>query len=186
MLFEAVAPTAAELTEPRAGDAIVAHADVVMNRGFTVPGTPEQVWPWLVQLGKGRAGWYLPRTIERFTPPSRRGLRTVNPLFQHLEVGDVIPDYGGRTATFRADVVEAPTTLVYSSTRGTTGVSWSITLAARDSAPVESATHPVTRLHFRLRLGPVKHIRLAESAGGFFDLLTIAGLAHGLRERLSD
>src|ERR1700722_5204720 len=45
----------------RPGDALVAPADVVMDRAFTVPGPVEQVWPWLVQLGKRRAGWYLPR-----------------------------------------------------------------------------------------------------------------------------
>jgi len=31
-----------------------------MDRGFTVDTAPEAVWPWLVQLGKRRAGWYLP------------------------------------------------------------------------------------------------------------------------------
>jgi hypothetical protein len=37
----------------------------------------------------------------------------------------------------------------------------------------------------RLRLGSVRRIWLAETAGELFDLLTIAGLAAGLRERLA-
>jgi hypothetical protein len=41
-----------------------------------------------------------------------------------------------------------------------------------------------TRVHFRLRLAPVRRKWLAETAGGFIDLLTIAGLAAGLKERL--
>ena len=39
-------------------------------------------------------------------------------------------------------------------------------------------------MHLRLRLGPVKHPRVAEYAGGLVDWLTVAGLAAGLRERV--
>src|SRR4051794_41942528 len=73
-----------------------------MDRGFEARGTPEQVWPWLVQLGKGRGGWYFPRLVERFVPRSRRAARTVQPQWQGLEVGDVIPDYGGPQGFFEA------------------------------------------------------------------------------------
>jgi hypothetical protein len=40
-------------------------------------------------------------------------------------------------------------------------------------------------VHLRLRLGPVRRVRLATHVGGAFDALTIAGLAAGLRERLA-
>ena len=60
------------------GDDLVA-ADVVMDRGFDLPAVPEVVWPWLVQLGKRRAGWYLPASVERWMPRSRRALRHVDP-----------------------------------------------------------------------------------------------------------
>jgi hypothetical protein len=33
--------------------------DVVMDRAFTLPAAPAQVWPWFNQLGKNRAGWYM-------------------------------------------------------------------------------------------------------------------------------
>ena len=49
------------------GDDLV-DADVVMDRAFTLGGPPDQVWPWLVQLGKHRGGWYLPRAVERAVP----------------------------------------------------------------------------------------------------------------------
>ncbi|MFC4950677.1 hypothetical protein [Pseudonocardia sp. GCM10023141] len=42
-----------------------------------------------------------------------------------------------------------------------------------------------TRVLLRLRLGPVRHVRTAVTVGGLFDLLTIAGMAAGLRERLT-
>ena len=31
------------------------------NRGITIAAPAEAIWPWLVQLGYGRAGWYTPR-----------------------------------------------------------------------------------------------------------------------------
>ena len=66
--------------------------------------------------------------------------------------------------------------LVYRSTRGRTAVSWAIVVGADGSGG--------SRVHLRLRLGPVKHRRLAEVGGGLFDWLTIAGLAAGLGERV--
>ena len=70
-----VPPTASERSAALPGDGLVAPADVVMDRAFSLPAPPDVVWPWLVQLGKRRAGWYLPRWVERLVPRSRRGLR---------------------------------------------------------------------------------------------------------------
>jgi hypothetical protein len=169
-----------EVAATRPGDGLVAAADVVMDRAFTVDAAPETVWPWLLQLGKDRAGWYLPRSVERLIPRSRRAARAVNPAWLGLQVGDVIPDYGGREATFEVAELSEPGTLVYRSRRGRISLSWSITLSGI-AAP---AARPATRIHLRLRLGGVRRRRLAETGGGLIDLLTIAGLAAGLRERL--
>lgn len=148
-----------------------------MDRGFTVDAPPELVWPWLAQLGKRRAGWYLPRRVEWFLPPSRRALRRLDPRWSTLHVGDVIPDYGGRDETFTVAAIEPPRHLVYTSRRRRTSISWSITLR-----PVGVAR---TRVLLRLRMAPVRHRRLAETVGGFIDVVTIAGMAAGLRERLA-
>ena len=173
--FAAVAATAEETRAPRPGDQLVPDADVVMDRGFDAPGSPEQVWPWLVQLGKGRGGWYFPRPVERFVPRSRRAARSVQAQWQGLKVGDVIPDYGGPDEFFEAVEVEAPRHLVYRSERGRMQLSWAITLTPYDVG---------TRVHLRLRLGPVRRVWLAETFGELIDAVTIAGMAAGLRERL--
>lgn len=146
-----------------------------MDRAFDLPEPPAAVWPWFVQLGKGRAGWYFPRSIERFIPPARRGLRTIEDRFQALAVADVIPDWGGRDATFTVAVIDPPGTLVHRSVRGRVELSWAITL---------TSTAAGSRTHLRLRLGDVKHVSIARTAGEALDLLSIAGLAQGLRERL--
>ncbi len=169
--------TPAERSALLPGDHLVA-ADIVMDRGFDLPVAPDEVWPWLVQLGKRRAGWYLPASVERVVPPSRRALRHLEPRWLAHEVGDVVPDWGGATATFTLAAIERPRLLLYTSRRGRTELTWCLRLT-----PVVPTGG--TRVHLRLRLGPVRHRRLAASVGGFFDAVTVVGLAAGLRERVS-
>ncbi len=153
------------------------------SRAFTLAGSAaETCGQWFVcSLGKAaRGGWYLTRTVERVIPRSRRALRRLDRDFSDLAVGDVIPDWGGRDATFQIVALEAPSVLVHRSTRGSTNLSWAIVL--RDGGTSQA---PQTRVALRLRLGPVRHRVLAKGVGGLFDALTIAGLAAGLRERLA-
>ena len=179
--FSTVTARPDEVAAARPGDDIVPGADVVMDRAFTVDASRESLWPWVIQLGKQRAGWYLPQSVERFMPRSRRAARSLDPAWQGLAVGDVIPDYGGRNETFEVAVISAPSTLVYRSVRGRMSVSWSINLT--EASP--TARPGPTRVHLRLRLGHVRRPWLAESGGDLIDLLTVAGLAAGLRERVA-
>jgi hypothetical protein len=175
--FRRVAPTPAEVAAALPGDEIVPDPDAVMDRAFTVGAPTEVVWPWFVQLGKRRAGWYLPRGVERFVPRARRAARTIEREWQGLAVGDVIPDWGGRDETFTVEVLDPPRALVHSSWRRAAHVSWAITLTPYDG--------PATRVHLRLRVGPVKHPWLVDTAGELVDLLTVAGLERGLAERVA-
>lgn len=171
-----VAPRPGEVAVTLPGDDLVADADVVMDRGFGLPAPPDRVWPWFEQLGKGRAGWYLPRWAELVVPPDRRALRRIDPALQRLEVGDVIDDWGGRDATFEVTVLDPPHTLVHRSARGDVRLTWAIVLNPEAGG---------TRVHLRLRLAGVRRRRLAEVGGGLLDLVTVGGLAAGLRERVS-
>ena len=172
--MDLAAATPQERSAALPGDDLVA-ADVVMDRGFDLPAPPETVWPWLVQLGKRRAGWYLPRRVERFVPPSRRALRHVDERLLDHRVGHVVPDWGGADATFTLAAIERPRLLLYTSTRGRTDLTWCLHVQPRGDGG--------SRVHLRLRLGPVRHRRAAEVVGGAFDALTVVGLAAGLRER---
>jgi hypothetical protein len=176
-LFPAVAPTPAERSARLPGDELVARPDVVMDRAFSVPAPPPAVWPWLVQLGKERAGWYLPASVERWVPARRRGRRAIDPRLLALAPGDVIPDWGGRHATFHVAIMDAPAALVHRSVRGAMNISWAITLAPEGTAG--------TRVHLRLRMAPVRRRWLALTGGELVDALTVAGLAAGLRERVA-
>ena len=132
-MFESVEPSPEDVARTLPGDDLVPHADVVMDRAFDLPAPPEDVWPWFVQLGKKRAGWYLPRSVERFVPASRRALRRIEPSLLQLRVGSVIPDWGGRHETFEVAILEPPRALVHTTQRGHTFGSWAIVLTPYDS-----------------------------------------------------
>lgn len=169
-------PTVAERASSLPGDDVLAPADVVMDRAFTLEAPPDAVWPWIVQLGKRRAGWYFPALAERVVPPARRGLRRIDHRLQALSVGDVVPDWGGADATFTVVELAPARHLLYGSTRGSTHLTWCLQLT-----PVGGQ---LTRMHLRLRLAPVRHRFVAEHGGGLIDQLTVMGLAAGLRERV--
>lgn len=180
-LFSHVTATRAEGGEQRPGDDIVVPADVVMDRAFTVPGAPEMVFPWIRQLGKGRAGWYLPRNVERCLPARRRALRHIEPRWQHLSPGDTVPDYGGAKETFTVASIDPPHVLVYRSQRGRALISWSIVLR-----PAGTGAGAHTRVLLRLRVGAARRPWLVRTAGEALDVLTITALAAGLAERIQD
>jgi hypothetical protein len=90
--------------------------------------------------------------------------------------GDVIPDWGGRHATFTVHQMIRDSEIVFTSRRGRTNLTWSIRL--RPAGPA------ATRVQLRLRLRPVRLKWLVNTIGELVDLLTIAGLAAGLQERV--
>ncbi len=57
-----------------------------MDRAFTLDAPVDVVWPWFVQLGKQRSGWYLPRKLERLIPSRRHALRSIEPNGSSISV----------------------------------------------------------------------------------------------------
>ena len=53
-----------------------------------IAATPETIWPWLVQMGRGRAGFY---SVDVLDNDGARSAREVHPELQRLAVGDMIP-----------------------------------------------------------------------------------------------
>ncbi len=84
--------TAAELRMTLPEDGIVADPAFDATRAITIAAAPEKIWPWLVQMGYGRAGFYGYDLIEN--PGGGRGLRSATailPEFQHPRTGDTLP-----------------------------------------------------------------------------------------------
>src|SRR5215208_795449 len=70
------------------GDELVPHPKWTITHAITINTPPEAVWPWVVQMGSGRAGWYAYGHIHNGGVPSAR---RIVPELQHVAVGDVMP-----------------------------------------------------------------------------------------------
>jgi hypothetical protein len=135
------------------GDELVPHADVMTTRGVTVEATPAAIWPWLVQIGQGRAGYYSYERLENLAGLKMKNAEGINPDWQHLQAGDIVPAEPGGTG-FKVLALEPERALVLGWREGDTGVfegftqmfpeaSWAFVLVPFDSE--------YTRLISRLR-----------------------------------
>lgn len=70
------------------GDDLLPDAAAQMTHGITIEAKPEAIWPWLVQMGCHRGGFYSYDALDNGNVPSAR---EVHPELQTLEVGQVIP-----------------------------------------------------------------------------------------------
>jgi hypothetical protein len=79
--------TASEVARPMPGDGILGADTASTTRAITIGVPAMQVWPWLAQLGYGRAGWYSYDWLDNDGQPSARH---VHPEWQQLRPGDQI------------------------------------------------------------------------------------------------
>jgi hypothetical protein len=159
-------------------DDLLPDAEIVIDRATTLAARPEAVWPWLVQLGKDRGGWYFPSWAERLIPAGNRGSHRIEASYQWLDVGEHVLDWGPGAPTLEAVIVDAPNDLGFRSTRGRSTITWLLHL--------EPDASDASRLHLRLRIDRPHDAMTAVIAygGGIFDWLTVIGLFGGLRDRL--
>ena len=78
------------------GDELVPNPKFVWNQAITINASAAEVWPWLVQIGNQRAGWYSWDAIHRLlgvagsVDDPRGSANRIIPELQNLEVGDEI------------------------------------------------------------------------------------------------
>jgi hypothetical protein len=77
------------------GDNLLPCPDMLSTRAVTIEAPPGAVWPWLVQMGSGRAGAYTYDWVENLFNLNMHSADSILPQFQDVEVGDVLP--GGST-----------------------------------------------------------------------------------------
>ncbi|MEA2466261.1 MAG: hypothetical protein QOJ57_387 [Thermoleophilaceae bacterium] len=76
------------------GDDILPVGAATSTMGITIDAPPAAVWPWLVQLGCGRAGWYSYDLLDNAGRPSAE---RIVPEWQRVSLGDHLPsDSSGR------------------------------------------------------------------------------------------
>jgi hypothetical protein len=102
-------PEAREDERPLPGDDLLPDAVAQFTHGITMRATPEKIWPWLVQMGCRRAGFY---SIDLLDNAGRRSAREIHPELQRIAVGDVLPATPEGEDGFEVLRIDAPRTLV--------------------------------------------------------------------------
>lgn len=131
-----------EGTRPLPGDALIREPADTLTHAITIGCGPSAIWPWLIQMGAGRAGWYSYDALDNARRPSANRLV---PELQDISIGRVFPALPGATDGF---VVLAFGTgrwllLGFPDVDGTPRVTWAFLLD-------EQADHS-TRLIVRVR-----------------------------------
>ena len=80
--------TEAELDAHLPGDDLIATPDLVATRVVGIAAPPEDVWPWVAQLGQGRGGFYSYDRLENLVGCDVRSADRVEPQWQDVRVGD--------------------------------------------------------------------------------------------------
>jgi hypothetical protein len=96
--------TPAERIAALPGDPATGFAGYRVDHGITIHAPADSVWPWLVQLGQDRGGFYSYATLERMFGDRITNADRIHPEWQTLSVGDTVratqADYfGGRFGT---------------------------------------------------------------------------------------
>jgi len=91
----------ADLRASLPGDELVPNAHYTIQHAVTIHAAPADVWPWLVQIGQDRGGFYSYDWLERAFGDRIRNADRIHPEWQTLHEGDLVraaqPDYlGGR------------------------------------------------------------------------------------------
>ena len=66
------------------------------TRAISIDAPAEEVWPWLVQMGQDRGGFYSHDWLERLFGADIHNANDIRPEWQHLAVGDTVWPYPER------------------------------------------------------------------------------------------
>ena len=187
------------------GDGLVDAPTVVDTRSITIDAAPGDVWPWLVQMGYGRAGWYSYDQLDQ----DGRSADEIASEWQGLAVGDVVPTHPSGGFVVKALEPERALVLYVDGTmveewrakadradRGTAGIqisgaalgatvprdfagSWAFVL----QPTAEGRTRLVERLRFRFPGPQAVGADVVREALGFGVFLMMRKQMLGLRDR---
>ncbi len=77
-----------EIARAMPGDSLLSDPTFNATRAVTINAMPEHIWPWIVQIGYRRAGFYSYDRLDNDGIPSAE---RVIPEYQDLQVGDSVP-----------------------------------------------------------------------------------------------
>ena len=163
--------TEEEAARPLPGDEVVAKADYVATRSITIDAPPQDVWPWLVQIGSGRAGWY---TYDRIDNAGMPSATEIIPELQQLQVGDLIPMVVGKDIGVRVKELEPDRRMLWWDEQGEYSWEWIL-------EPANGRTRLLNRLRVTRHSWTRKMLYELVAANG--DVVMQRKLLRGIKQR---
>jgi hypothetical protein len=150
-----VRPRGDEARRSLPGDELVADAKVRWNHAITIRARPADIWPWLVQMGCRRAGWY---SYDGLDNGGVRSAERIVAELQQIQVGDILPMTPKAQDRFVVRIVNPEQALVLGDDTGS--MSWAFVLEQVDEASTRLITRSrgaVDRLALGLMLKVIWH-----------------------------
>jgi hypothetical protein len=176
-------------------DAALPGDDLIPNglqstRAITIQAPPEAIWPWLVQMGQDRGGFYSHDWLERLFGAEIRNADRIHPEWQTLSVADMVWPYPERKLRamakssneiggWRVACIEAERSLVVQSNAGRW--TWALVLQPMDGG--------AARLVARTRFARPEHAlsRVVDAlVGQPAHLVMEVGVLRGIKSRAED
>ncbi|ATW26837.1 hypothetical protein [Candidatus Formimonas warabiya] len=160
------------------GDQLEPQPEFFATRAITISGTPEEIWPWLIQMGYCRAGYYGYDILENQGSP--RGIRSADrilPEFQQFKAGDEVPISPIARMVFYA--IEPNRYLIWTGTNHQGSFLWAL-------YPVDkSHTRLVSRIRWSFHWTQPSLLML-DFFTEFTDYLAVREILHGVKGRVED
>lgn len=106
-----------EVSRELPGDKLLPDAGLVCTRAISISAPPGAIWPWLVQMGSGRAGAYSYDWIENLLGLDMHSADVILPQFQDVLVGDEFV-LGASRAKMRVEILDPPRAFMLRSAGG--------------------------------------------------------------------
>lgn len=157
------------------GDELLPDADLITTRAIEIGAPPSCVWPWLIQMGCGRAGGYAGDWLGNLLGLDLHSADVILPQFQDVELGDEFPHHGPGGA-MSVEALEPESQLAFKLAGGRWISSFAL-IAHLDT----------TRLVSRNRIAPPRTSAISRSASGvlieFIGFVLERRMLLGLKER---
>jgi hypothetical protein len=163
-----------EVAAPMPGDELIDDVAYLATRAITIDAPPSAVWPWLVQVGCLRAGYYANDLLDNLGHPSAD---QVLPEFQSLEIGQWVPMSPTPTdvTAFKVAGYEEPHWLLWQQPLST----WSWTLTELPGGRTRLVTRLRIHLDWRHKAASLLSVALNE----FGDFPMMRRMLLGIRDR---
>ena len=96
----------AEKQQPLPGDPLVSKPKVTSTHGISLKVGAEQVWPWLVQMGQQKGGFYSYSTLENLIGCKIQNANRIHLEWQSLSIGDRVSLHPSAAPMYVKEIVE--------------------------------------------------------------------------------